>query len=128
MVLLIDQKLTHEKIKGFSSKLSTYPLITIDQTDVLTKLFLKELRHRDVSWLPQIEVDSLEMVSAYVAKGFGIGLSVKAPSLSFPSSIQAIPLRGFPLLRAGIIWRNKLSPIGESFVQLAHEYIEGIKK
>lgn len=123
MILLAPQGATWHDIRGFSPKLTTHPLISLPPTAALSRLFQAELDRRRILWPTQIEVDSLDMVQAYVAKGFGLGLSVRVPDVRLPATVRVLPLRGFQSIQAGIIWRNQLSPIAESFLRLAHEYV-----
>ena len=53
------------------------PLIAPPPGDELTDAFHGELRKRRCKWEVRIESPVLDLVEAYVAKGFGVGLTVE---------------------------------------------------
>ena len=71
------------------------------------------LAKAELDWPSRIEVNSLELVHAYVAGGFGAGLSVKAPGLSAPKGTRAWEIPDCPELTIAAAWRGKLSPLAE---------------
>lgn len=124
MVLLARRDVLPDRIEGFAASLGRHPLIAVPKASVLSRLFQGELDRRGIVWPIQIEVDSLDMVLAYAVRGFGIGLSVQVPTQRFPDSIRSLPLRGFPSMRVGMVWRGRLAPVAESFVQRCREYVK----
>lgn len=101
------------------------PLITLPAAEPVCRLFQVELQKRKLDWFPSLELSSLELVSRYVAEGFGVGLSLYVPGTVWPSGVSALPLADFPEVAFGGLWMGKLTPIKECFineaVQLAKE-------
>ncbi|MBI2498564.1 MAG: LysR family transcriptional regulator, partial [Opitutae bacterium] len=57
------------------------PLICLPQTEAMTRLFRKGLRAHHVDWTQSIEASSMDLVTRYVANGYGIGLSIDAAEI-----------------------------------------------
>jgi hypothetical protein len=51
------------------------------------------------------------LIEAYVASGFGIGLSVAIPNSTFSPKIRALQLPGFAPIVLGALWRGKTTPL-----------------
>lgn len=98
-----------------------FPLIRPSSDTALARVFAKGLAKARLEWTPRIEVNSLELVHAYVAGGFGAGLSVKAPGISFPKGTQAWEIPDCPELIIAAAWRGKISP-------LAEKVLDGLRK
>lgn len=81
------------------------PLIALKPNELICQLFQETLAKMRVSWLPKIEMDSLDLIERYVEGGFGIGLSVRAPRKKFPPAIRVLDLPDFPTVRLGAIYR-----------------------
>jgi len=81
------------------------PLIALKPNELICQLFQEALAKMGVSWLPKIEMDSLELIERYVERGFGIGLSVRAPRKKFSPAIRVLELPDFPPVRLGAIYR-----------------------
>ena len=81
------------------------PLIALKPNELICQLFQETLARMGVSWLPKIEMDSLDLIERYVEGGFGIGLSVRAPRKKFPPAIRVLELPDFPPVRLGAIYR-----------------------
>ncbi len=97
------------------------PLIRPPADTAMSRLFAKALAKARLDWPSRIEVNSLEMVHAYVAQGFGAGLSVKAPGIALPKGTRAWQIPDCPELVIAAAWRGKLSP-------LAGMVLEGLRK
>ncbi len=89
------------------------PLIRPPADSVLCRLFSKALAKARLDWPARIEVNSLELVHAYVAQGFGTGLSVKAPGIEAPKGTRAWQIPDCPELAIAAAWRGKLTPLAE---------------
>ena len=63
-----------------------------------------------VSWLPKIEMDSLDLIEKYVEAGYGLGLSVRLPEKKLSSKIRAIELPDLPPVKLGVLYRGESSP------------------
>ena len=98
-----------------------FPLIRPSTDTALARLFAKGLAKARLEWSPRIEVNSLELVHAYVAGGFGAGLSVKAPGIVFPKGTQVWEIPDCPELVIAAAWRGKIGP-------LAEQVLDGLRK
>ena len=58
-------------------KVAKFPLVGLPPHEVLSKMFQEALDERNIVWTPSVEVDSLEIVEEYVARGFGAGVRVR---------------------------------------------------
>lgn len=103
-----------------------HPLITLHPSEPVCRVFQDELRKRGVDWFPTLEVSSLDIISRYVAAGFGIGLSTAVRSL-VTEGLKALPLEGFPELEFGAAWTGRLSPLGEAFLEEAERAVKDLR-
>ncbi|MEM9399328.1 MAG: LysR family transcriptional regulator [Verrucomicrobiota bacterium] len=109
-------KSVRELMKGSDEALPS--LIALRDRELLTRLFqghLKKLKLKQ--WLVDIEVNSLDLVAAYVAQGMGVGISADIPSNIVSPQIKTLPLQGFPKLPVGAFWRGKLRPATQAFYE-----------
>lgn len=97
------------------------PLVRPTADTAMTRLLSRALAKAKLDWPARIEVNSLELVHAYVEQGFGAGLSVKAPGVTIPKGTCAWEIPGCPELAIAAVWRGKLSP-------LAQLVLEGLRK
>jgi DNA-binding transcriptional LysR family regulator len=81
------------------------PLISLGPNELICQQFQGALARLGVSWLPRMEMDSLDLIEQYVAAGYGIGLSVRLPDSRLPAKIRALELPGFPAVRMGVLYR-----------------------
>lgn len=112
LVLLLPDsyKIARSGMHGMAVDL---PLIRPAADTVLCRLFSKALAKARLDWPARIEVNSLELVHAYVAQGFGSGLSVKAPGIAPPKGTRAWEIPDCPELAIAAAWRGKLTPLAE---------------
>jgi DNA-binding transcriptional LysR family regulator len=96
-------------------------LITLPQGEAMCKSFLKKLGEMGVDWFPGIETTSIDLIEAYVAGDLGIGLSVAVPKKALPPGVREIPLKGFPPVVIGALWRGKKTPLIEMFLSEAQK-------
>ena len=83
------------------------PLIALKPNELICQLFQETLAKMGVTWLPKIEMDSLDLIESYVERGFGIGLSVRTPRRKFSPAIRVLELPDFPPVRLGAIYRTE---------------------
>lgn len=83
-------------------------LIALGPAELICQKFQETLGKIAVTWLPNIEMDSIELIEKYVEKGYGFGLSVSRPGNKLPK-IRVIELPGFPALPLGLIYRTNLN-------------------
>jgi DNA-binding transcriptional LysR family regulator len=108
LVLLVpgNSKIKSAKELWKGGKVSQ-PRICVRPNELICQLFQQTLADRGISWLPKIEMDSLELIEKYVEKGFGVGLSVRPPRQRWPAAIRALDLTDFPSAILGIIYRKQ---------------------
>ena len=92
------------------------PLICLPPAERITKIFQEQLQRRAVDWFPSIEADSAELIEAYVGNGLGIGVSVAIPGKALSSKVRALPLAGFPQIVIGVLWRGRMTPLRQAFL------------
>jgi DNA-binding transcriptional LysR family regulator len=91
-------------------------LISLRSDEVISKQFQTGLRKLGLSWTPDIEVSSLELVDLYASLGFGVGLSVLVPGLKRKSGLRLVPLPKFPPLNIAALWSGELSELANIFL------------
>ena len=97
------------------------PLICLPAAESMSKIFQDELQKRGVDWFPSIEASSIELIEAYAATGIGIGVSIAVPKKNHSSNVRVLPLKGFPLLVIGALWRGRKTPLVEVFLAEAQK-------
>jgi DNA-binding transcriptional LysR family regulator len=110
LLLPADYKIARSGMHGMAVEL---PLIRPPAESAMSRLFAKALAKARLDWPARIEVNSLELVHAYVAQGFGTGLSVKAPGIPAPKDTVAWKIPDCPELVIAAAWRGKLTPLAE---------------
>lgn len=98
------------------------PLISLPANEPIAVNFQRGLRKLGVDWAPALVVSSLELVETYVAKGFGIGVSVNLPGIGEPAGIRRMPLTGFEPLAVGAVWRGTPSPLMGTLIDAMASY------
>lgn len=93
------------------------PLICLTPSEPIRQHFKKGLGLLGVDWNPSLDANSLNLLETYVASGYGIGLSIDIPNSKLSPELRALPLPGFEPVTFGVLWRGKLSPLIQSFVQ-----------
>lgn len=113
LVLLLPpgQKMPKAGLKALAADTA---LVRTAEDTAIARLFAKGLNQKGIRWPSRIEVSTIELVHAYVAEGFGVGVSVRAPGGKFPKGVKAVDLKGFPDLAIAGVWRGKLGPIAEA--------------
>lgn len=103
-----------------------HSLITLPAAEPVCRLFQAELQKRKIGWIPSYELSSLDLVSRYVAEGYGVGLTLAAPARRWPKGVRALPLPDFPEVVFCALWIGRLNPTGELFVEQAAELAESL--
>jgi DNA-binding transcriptional LysR family regulator len=85
------------------------PLICLPATEIICKNFQQGLARRGVDWFPRVEINSSDGIEAYVAGGFGIGLSVAIPKAKLSPKVRALELPGFAPVLVVALWQGKPS-------------------
>lgn len=121
------KKDTFEKIcaVGFREDYRIHePLISMLPDETVARLFQQGVTELGLTWTPQMEVSTLELVQTYVEKGLGYGVSVAIPSVDLPKSIRVIPLKGFTPLTVGLLSVGELPLPAQKFREAALQYSE----
>jgi len=87
------------------------PLICLPASEAICRNFQQGLSKLRIDWFPSIEVSSLDLIEAYVANGFGIGLTVSIPKTKMSPKVRAIPLPGFASVSVGVLWQGRPAPV-----------------
>ena len=127
MVLLVPSK---SKIRSareiFDQDRIAQPLISLPQSEVLVKVFQAEMRRRKIDWPVGMEMNVLNLISTYVAQGFGFGLTLQLPKNKPPAGLKQLPLEDFPAISIGALWRGKLSLLGQAMVLRLKQYAKSL--
>jgi DNA-binding transcriptional LysR family regulator len=99
-------------------------LISLGPDELICQRFQEALSKRGVSWLPKVEMDSLELIQNYVEAGYGFGLSVRLPGKKLSSKVNALELPDFPPVKLGVLYRTDLNPEHK----VRHIFLEQVKK
>lgn len=118
---------TFSKLQSGDNQEITEPLISLSSEHTINVIFQNELKNRGINWDTHVEVTSLELISNYTNRGYGVGLTLDAPGIKLPKGLRKINLRGFPQLRMGILYQGKLKPIAEKFALLAAIHAKQLK-
>lgn len=92
------------------------PLICLAPNEIVCRDFQQHLGKSGIEWFPSIEVSTLNLVTAYVKNGYGIGLSVAIPNAPLPPDVKALGLPEFPVITVGAMWRGKATALAQAFV------------
>lgn len=90
------------------------PLICLPAGESLTRNFQRGLKRLGVDWPTSIEATSTQLVTQYVANGYGIGVSVDVAELVRHASVRALPLTGFEPVEIAALWRPPLDAAQEA--------------
>jgi DNA-binding transcriptional LysR family regulator len=89
----------------------TETLICLPPDEMVSRNFQQGLGKLGVDWFPGIETSALDLIAVYVAAGFGLGVSVAVPQVTFPAKVRVISLADFPKVVVGALWRGKANPL-----------------
>ncbi len=118
MTLLAPEKLGVDSAAALlATERVPVPLITLSGSDTVRRVFLDELRRRQVEWLPSLELGSLDLVARYAAQGFGVGLSVKQARIRLPKSVVELPLDDFPPVVFSVFHHARPSALARLFIE-----------
>lgn len=104
------------------------PLISLPANEMICKLFQQELSRRGIDWFPSIEVSSVNLVETYVARGYGIGLSITTPQTKPHPNVRQLVLSEFPTVTIGALWAGKPTPLTTAFVEAAQEHAKHLAR
>ncbi|MGV3772743.1 MAG: LysR family transcriptional regulator [Verrucomicrobiales bacterium] len=117
MVLLVSRK---SKIKSpedlWRQERIQEPLLCLPSTEMMCKQFQEGLKKLKVHWTPSMELSSLQLIEAYVIQGYGVGLSLLTPKITFSKQVRIFCLDDFPKIDFGILWQGNLTPFMQTLV------------
>jgi DNA-binding transcriptional LysR family regulator len=117
VVLLVARKSpfksASEILTALGAGLLREPLISLLPNEPVVRRFQEFLAAKGLAWPADIEVTDLELIGVYVARGFGVGLSIGGPGLTEPKGTRALPIEGVEPLQLGAIWQGRLTPTME---------------
>jgi len=96
-------------------------LICLPAAEPMCRNFQKKLSKLGREWFPAIEASSIDLIEAYVAAGFGVGLSILIPGKPPPPALRELPLDDFEPVVVGALWRGRKTPLLEIFIDEARK-------
>lgn len=93
------------------------PLLALPAEEPISRRFQQRLAELGIVWPAGMEVPSLTLIEAYVANGYGIGLSVAAPGAMPAREVRMLPLTDFPRLSLGVLRPARSGPLAEDFAR-----------
>lgn len=104
-------------------KVGRIPLVGLPPNEVLCQLFNEGLEANGIEWHASMQVNSLDVMQRYVAKGFGAGVSVMIPGILPIEGCDVVVLEDFDPLVIGAIYQGGLKPLSKAFLDKAKEYV-----
>jgi DNA-binding transcriptional LysR family regulator len=98
-------------------------LITLPAIENISRLFKKGLQRRRIDWTPAIEASSLDIVTKYVANGYGVGVNVNLPGVSRHPQVRILPLEGFDPIEMAALWHGQPTPLIRAVLEEGQRYI-----
>ncbi len=96
-------------------------LITVPANEPMWKRFQQGLARCKVDWPTGIEISTVDLIQTYVARGYGIGLSVDIPKAKYNPQVRILPLEGFEPVDLGILWQGKLTPVMKTCIEIMQD-------
>lgn len=100
-----------------------YPLITLPRCEPSVLAFQEELQRRKIEWFPMLELASVDLISRYVAEGYGAGLVPRIPGTKALPGVRELPLAGFPEIRFHALTLGNRSTMVDLFIREAEHVI-----
>jgi DNA-binding transcriptional LysR family regulator len=98
-------------------------LIGLPATESISVLFQNGLRRRGVTWPVATEASSVELITEYVANGYGLGANVALPEVVQHPRIRALPLDDFEPMELGVLWHGTPTPLIRVVLQEIQRYV-----
>ncbi len=96
-------------------------LITTPSNQVICRAFQEGLAKHKVDWFSGIEVSTVALVETYVAKGYGIGVTVGVPTRRYHPHVRVLPLDDFPKTTFGVLWQGFRTPVLDHFLKVVEQ-------
>jgi len=124
LVLLVPRK---SKIKSaaelWKPGLIEEPLISLPAAESVSRIFQRNLRRLKVDWPVSIEASSLDLITCYVAGGYGLGVSVDMPGVERHRDVRLLPLADFEPMEIAILWRGEPTPLIQAVLEEGPRYV-----
>jgi len=101
-------------------------LITVPSNQPICRAFQEGLAKLKVDWFSGIEVSTVEMVQAYVAKDYGIGVTVGVPKAQYHPQVRSLPLEDFGPIPFGVLWQGRRTALLEAFFKGVEKAARGL--
>lgn len=66
----------------------------------------------------------MDLITRYVANGYGIGLSINAPEVTNHANVRVLPLDDFASLEIAALWSGEPSPLVSALLEEARHYLK----
>jgi DNA-binding transcriptional LysR family regulator len=87
------------------------PLISLPASELLARNFRRGLQRREIDWPHSIEASSMELVTRYVANGYGVGVSLGETEVVKHRHVRVLPLEGFEPVVMAALWSGPVTPV-----------------
>lgn len=125
LVLLVPKALKLKSAEAlWGQPVIEHSLITLPPSESICRQFRKGLQKLKVDWPMQMEASSLDLITRYVANGYGIGLSVDAGDVVRNSKVRVVELPGFEPIEIAAFWNGDLSPIVRETLAEMLQYVQ----
>lgn len=112
LVLMVPRKSRYKKAEDcWATGQPDCPLISLHEADAISRLFQASLKERGVEWPIAVAASSLALITDYVAKGEGAGVSLDVPELVNHPQVRVLPLADFKRLDLAAVWTGELTPM-----------------
>lgn len=90
-------------------------LLDLPNEEPLSRIFHRAIEPLGIIWRSRLELDSFDILLAYVAQGFGVGVTLLHPTP--PKGVRLLPLHDFPKANVYGIWRSRQNPVMQALLQ-----------
>lgn len=126
IVLLVPKKSRWKRAEElWAGGMPEESLICLPALEVMSRVFQRHLKHHKAAWTPAIEASSLELITQYVASGYGVGVNVAIPGVIKHRDVRALPLEGCESVDVAALWRGQPAPLVQAVLDAAGTYIRG---
>lgn len=94
----------------WSHGLIDMPLVCLPAQETISRVFQQGLKKRKVEWPCSIEASSVDIITHFVANGYGYGVTIRVPQLVEHPRVRVLPLEGFGAVDMVGLWLGKPSP------------------
>ena len=127
LALLVPSK---SKVKSASEfwkqSLIEEPLIGLPGQEPIARIFQRGLQRLKVDWPISIEASSLDIITWFVANGYGVGLSVQVAAPDRGSKVRVLPLEGFDPVDVAALWLGEPTPVIRAMLTEGQRYVREV--